>query len=316
MEKYLVEEIIACQHDERQFFYYFKDRYALLLLSYITHNGLKISALKNSDFARLLDKPIVKQALAQSGDGMVRSETLQSIWSEQTEPFLLTLSYWGGDPDRSWQQTCRKGYNLVLQLNFSQKHDEHYQRLLKPVDDDLFNCSAHPVRKPQQSFFRQTLAWARIDLDFQHEEVLIEEIQSDWVSYAQLLAQELSRYRNQYDSPLSHYGIRADKTSVLKYLQQVLKPYARLWDEAMLAAAIQFIREELGLQRIFYHEFQTGVALKDLRHYQPPRSLYTELPRRFCFQKTTEIPQFLRNDKVTRRVLKKVKSPCFYQLTI
>ena len=316
MDKYLVEEIIACQPSERHFFYYFKDRYALLLLSYITGNGAKISELKNSDYARLLDKPMVKQALAQSGNGVIHADNLHHIWPSTAEPFLLTLSHWGGDPDRSWQQTCRKGYNLVLQLNFSQKHEERYRQLLKPSDADIFNYLSHPVRKSYESFFRQTLAWARIDLDFQHEEVLIEEIQSDWVSYAQYLTQMLSGCRNQNCCRLSNTGIQADRTSVMKYLQQVLKPYARIWDEAILSAAIQFIREELGLHRIFYHEFKTGLALKDLRYSEPPKSLYTELPRRFCFRKTTEVPQFLRNDKVTRRVLKKVKSPCFYQLTV
>lgn len=38
----------------------------------------------------------------------------------------------------------------------------------------------HPVRKDDV----ETLAWARIDLDFASNQALIEEIQSDWVKNA------------------------------------------------------------------------------------------------------------------------------------
>ena len=61
----------------------------------------------------------------------------------------------------------------------------------------------------------------------------------------------------------------------------------------MLAATIWFLREEIGISRIYYHTHEYGAQLKRIRWGLPPRSLYTSLPRRFCFERTEEAPEFL-----------------------
>jgi hypothetical protein len=77
------------------------------------------------------------------------------------------------------------------------------------------------------------------------------------------------------------------------------------------------IRDELAVRRLFFHDFDTGAALKGLTPgFQPPRSLYTDLPRRFCFQKTARMPGFLDNLKTVRKALRNVPEPCWYQLTL
>jgi hypothetical protein len=49
----------------------------------------------------------------------------------------------------------------------------------------------------------------------------------------------------------------------------------------------------------------------------PPRSLYTELPRRFCFDETNEIPQLLSGEKDWRRRAKAAKGPMrFFKMAV
>ena len=81
----------------------------------------------------------------------------------------------------------------------------------------------------------------------------------------------------------------------------------------MLAAAVWFLRSELGLKRIFYYTFDTGNELKRLACDKPPRSLYTDLPRRFCFRRTHNGPLFLRDgsDRVVRKIVAERRTTWF-----
>jgi hypothetical protein len=110
---------------------------------------------------------------------------------------------------------------------------------------------------------------------------LIEEIQSDWIKGANNNA---------------HDWLYGD--SNMQEYREVLRPYTRVWDEAILTAALCFIRRELGIREVFYHSYDTGNRLKGIERYyeygKPPRYLYTELPKKFCFVKTSEAPDFLK----------------------
>ena len=321
MDKATALEIITCLPKGRTLFHYFKDRYALLLLSYAVGESLKISALRNTAYAKLLHKPLVRELLATTGDGVLTASALLNHWLYDSQTFVLSLTTWGDKRarERRWYQTSRCGHNIVLQLNFSQQHEYHYRRLIKPTVADTFSFDLHPVLQPgQRKLFRDTLAWARIDLDFAHNEALIEEIQSDWVRYASRAARWAQHHKQRGcgQERCDVYGIGGSNDAVLQYTQQILQPYVVIWREAMLIATIQFIRNELGLQRIYYHDFETGNALKGLNYGKPPRSLYSELPRQFCFKRVQEVPVFLQQDKTTRRVLKKIKAPYFFKLNL
>ncbi len=311
MDKQLMMEIIHCLPKERTKFYYFRDRYALLLLSWLAGDGVRIGELKQHGFASLLQRPLVKQLLAQAGDGRLNSEQLNLLWTQDVQPFVLTVDFWGGG-NRGWQQTTRNGYNLVLQLNFSNAHDAAYKRLVKPEAAGLLNYGGHPVLLPwKRSFFRETLAWARLDLDFDSNEVLIEEIQSDWVRYARRLLRDV-----QADEDLQLlWGLQGDRERVLRYLHSVLKPYMAIWDEAMLAATLHFVRNELGIERVYYHSSKSGAKLKQI-YGAPPHDLYSKLPKRFCFRETREQPVFLQRDKQFRRLLKSEPVLSWYRLDL
>ncbi|MHC4966908.1 MAG: hypothetical protein ACYTGE_18645, partial [Planctomycetota bacterium] len=253
----------------RRTFHYFKDRFALMLLSYVVGKGKAIRLLKQTPFAGLLRKPLVKRVCAGLGGGRLTPHALASAWPDEAEAFGLSISAWGTYGKwEPWLQTSRPGFNLVLHLNLTGPRCRECREAFNASGVDEW-CD-HPWTK--ESF---TLAWARLDIDRKSGEALIEEVQSDWGDDMQ-------------DSPLA--------------------PYARLWDEAMLTAAVRFLRDDVGVHRIYYHTFEGGLRYKrfDPDGYCPPRSLYTALPRRFCFELTDQPPRFLRHCD-NRRVRKSVR---------
>ncbi|MEM7220758.1 MAG: hypothetical protein AAF515_20515 [Pseudomonadota bacterium] len=95
-------------------------------------------------------------------------------------------------------------------------------------------------------------------------------------------------------------------------MRRFLQPYRETWQEAMLTATLEFVWRELGITNIYYHEFRTGCDLKRIRYGHPPRSIYEALPRKFCMHTAAHIPRFLRGDRSTRRLLKRLNAPRFY----
>jgi hypothetical protein len=313
MDLSAVEEIMDYLPKERTLFHYHQDRYALMLLGWAAGDGCRVDRLKRSPFAPLLEKPVVKQALAACGGGEVDRASLEAAWGAQCNTFLLTLGSWGSG-DRSWDQTSRKGHNLVLRLNFNQSHDRAFRQLVKPGMLHPFRYYGHPVmHQGEREYWRETLAWARMDIDLDRGEALIEEIQSDWVRLVNAVAQAINKGRGHR---LGKERIGGEPEQVRAYAEEVFTPYRKLWDQAMLAAAIRFIRDELGLKRIWYHSWEGGNRLKKLDYSQPPRSLYTQLPRRFCFRKTEEAPGFLARTRPYQKLVRKTGPVQWHQLEI
>ena len=321
MEREAAREIIECLGKGRTLFYYFRGRYALMLLSYVVGEGASVRELKGTRYGKLLGKPVMREVLRRSGDGRITREGLQAVWPSESECYLLTLDTWSGDGGRwaCWQydQTSRRGTNLVLQLNFSNKHDRVYERFIHPAERDPFVRLSHPVCEAG----RHTLAWSRIDLDLDGGEALIEEIQSDWVKLAlrkreALAAIERDGERRARELRWVVRHLECSLEELSRYVERALGCHMRMWSEAMLAATVWFLREELGVRTIYYHTHETGAQLKGIRYDLPPKSLYTTLPRQFLFEETDEAPGFLRQGKHKRlrRVLE--AGPRFYVLRL
>jgi len=319
MDKLLLDEVIDCLPKGRTKYYYYKDRYALMLLSYQIGKGKTVAELKKSNLKNLLQKAQVKKLLAGLSNGFVEYVNLQDGWLvdglNEIQPFVLTVGRWGGEAPR-WQQTTRHGYNLVVQLNFSNAHDAQYRRLVKPEYGALLNYFGHPVLRPEgEEALRETLAWARLDIDFDTGEVLIEEIQSDWVREAKGMLSDAQTCRDNGEAFSEWMCVKGKPENVIKYVTQVLAPYIKIWDEAVLAATIDFIKNELGINRVYYHSYESGPRLKHI-YGNTPRNLYTRLPKRFCFEKTDESPQFLQKDRRFKQMLRKMATPLWYRLDL
>jgi hypothetical protein len=302
MQKALADEIVACLQGERTVYSYYRDRYGIGLLRQHCRQQPErrapVAALRRSAYAGLLEKPRLKPLLATCGGSLDEAQLNAADYDAAQTPFILNLAQWGNErrADWRWQQTSRPGVNLVLQLNFSSEHE----RLFRPLGEaaPLFNSYHHPVARQ-----RHTLAWARIDIDWASGTALIEEIQNDWLRKAARLEDWLETQRRAGCG--DHHTVCYRRHHLpfgpaLAYCRHLRERYQPIWAEAILWAAIDFLREEIGLKHIYYHSEASGRLLKRIDWKAPPRSLYTELPRRFCFQPTTEWPQFLLAERLVR----------------
>jgi len=57
---------------------------------------ISVHQLKQTRFKRLLDHPTVKPIMASCGNGVLKQKDLAEVWQEPSQPFLLTVSRWGG----------------------------------------------------------------------------------------------------------------------------------------------------------------------------------------------------------------------------
>jgi len=332
MKTPLLNEILACLPADRTVFRYAQDDYALTLLSHYIGNGKRISDIKRSPYRGLLEKPAVKQLIAGCGQGILTRTDVSYASVSDRQNFVLTAGKWDRDHP-CFSQTTRNSANLVLQMNFNSGHDRVFHQLIGNGEMDYFRCDGHPVfyervkntvqeKIPsvppiaEHRYYRNTLGWARLDLDFDTGEVLIEEIQNDWLRRAKRYLKMMTAYIAKHPDYKKRLGITSTPETISHYVKQSLAPFYRMWDEAILTAVIKFCVEELGIRYIYSHTFDTGNCLKRIVFRYPPRSLYTDLPRKFCFTLTDEAPAFLTTSKVVRRKLKKVKNPRWYQLTL
>lgn len=316
-----VHEIVSCLDTEsRTLLRYFKDRYAAVLLARAVRparEGVAIAALKRSPYARLLSRPLIADLVRASSGAPLTSARLLGTWPcerSAVRAYRLTLGRWGERGGGRWQQTSRGGHNLVLQLNFSNRHARALEQLLPDPDDRKyhpFDCYAHPIAEHEY-----TLAWARLDVDLPSGTVLIEEIQTDWLRLVERHRERVrermadrsptpSRYMRAYTAD---YAERLDR-----YAERAVAPHAAIWSEAMLTAAVEFARDTLGCPHVFYHTAEHGARLKRIEGRRPPRSLYTKLPRRFCFAETDEVPEFLLEHRRVRK-MQREKALRFFRL--
>jgi len=319
MEMNLLKEAIECLSDQRRLVHYHDDQYALYLLQQYCFKenclnkgkqaSISISDLKSTQFAKLLQRPKIKELLAGFGDGKIVGERLQDIVINNYKSYVITLSRWGCKKCYSWNQTSAPGANLVMQLNFTNQHDQYLVDL--KIDASPFKYRHHPIHRTKSS-----LSWARIDFDLDTGEALIEEIQNDWLRRASTHARWAKRalLNGQDFYKIGNEEYSAGK--MLEYTNDLLDKYQKCWHETTLFYAIKLIREELGIKNIFYHSFETGAVLKDMGDWLPPRSLYTDLPKQFCFSRSKQGPEFIVNNPKIKRKLKKLKNAHWFQLNL
>jgi hypothetical protein len=178
----------------------------------------------------------------------------------------------------------------VLHLNLNENDARTMERMFPERAGDPFEYRWHPIHEGRH----RTLAWARIDLDWDCGEALIEEIQNDRL---RTVGEAVAHIRKSGLKTLRIYGKEVDASFVLAYWAKRLRLSRQWWDEAMLAAAVGFIVDELGIHRIYHHSPVSGAHLKGNGADNAPRSIYTNLPKRFCFERTTDLPSFIKRHR-------------------
>ncbi len=291
MEETQIQAMLGCLPAPHFEFQYHRDRYALLLLSWLVREGRRVRDIKASRFRGLLDKPAVRSVTARRSNGMLDAQALTGA-AEPAHAYRITFDSWGcGDPCDHCQMS-RPGKNLVLLLNFPEAHDAEYEALIKPAETDPFVNTGHPYA----SDGNRTMAWARLDIDMESGEALIEEIQGDWIRLARTAVETA---RHAASGGMEREGFRAfvddagcSPEELVHYWDTTLSAHVEQWSEAMLSAALWFLVEKVGVRRIFYHTYEGGMAMKP-GCYMPPQSLYGRLPRQFGFVETECQPMFI-----------------------
>ena len=302
-----LNEIIDCLPKGKTHFRYFKGAYASKLLSLLFPDKLNIREIKCTQFKSLIEHQSINTLIANCGDGFLYKTELENVWFEPSLAFLLSIDRWGGKADRAYHQTSRFGENLVLQLNLPMTSQRNYRLWIDENDDDSINAawSCHPVQfKQDNPYYRDTLAWSRIDLDFSLNEALIEEIQSDGV-------RNIKRWHGHCKNCQCHHCRKVNK-----YLNW-FDHYSKVWSEAMLMATIWFIKEELGIDHIFMHTARSGWQVKKMdKNWNAPRSLYSDLPKKFAFKPTWAAPEFLLKERCYKELIRKQPDIDFYHLDL
>jgi len=187
-------------------------------------------------------------------------------------------------------------------VNFPTGHAEALAQLTPSQTRKSFEYCDHPIRIKG----RPTMSWARLDICLDTGVALIEEIQSDWFRN---VSEQCVRLRRQ--KPKSR-----ELRNLERYQATLIKRYVKDWEKVTLFAALKLLREEFGCRTIYMHQPKTGVKLKSIRWgAHPPRSIYTKLPRTFCFQPTDMVPAFLeRIQSKNLRALRRDKVPIFWKL--
>ncbi|MEO0830773.1 MAG: hypothetical protein AAFY03_09985, partial [Pseudomonadota bacterium] len=197
-----------------------------------------------------------------------------------------------------WTQMSRKGGNLVIQLGFPSDHASLLGRHFRKEVRWKFEASHHPIRDTG----RPTLAWARVDVEGDH--MLIEEIQSDWLRFVSLFVQDLAKHEPQSRELRVHQ----------EYERELVRLYAKRWPTAMLLATLSTAVEHFGVRHVWMHQPSVGAVLKGINGRQPPRSLYTQLPRGFCFEATQDVPPMLETrfhpSHLRRKKMRKLAIAC------
>ncbi|MCR9251993.1 MAG: hypothetical protein NXI20_16315 [bacterium] len=315
-----MEFLMATLETDKKTYRYFKDKYALDLLSMGLKNEMSIASLKKSELGFLTNKEAVKQRLSKAGNKKVDHAFFKNVYNTKDIYFNYTLGKWGEYFKRhkdEWYQTSRSGLNLVLQLNFDESHNCSYSDLIRPGTYHPYVNNYHPVKEKGAL----TMAWARLDIDLNDGAVLIEEIQTDWLREAKedwnSAKYRLVEGKNLSQNQLRNLMSENRATTISRYYEESLKKYVALWDEAVLNLAIHFSVHELGCKTVYYNTFETGNYMKGLDEYddRPPKSLYTKLPKKFGFKTTDEPPAMLKKESLLKKKLKK-KGLSWYLLTL
>lgn len=312
MDISLAHRLLHLLGQERRLVHYWPGREASLLFRLAFPDGARIADVKRTRFAPLLHRPQVKAVMASSGDGALDADRLDA-WpaSLQWYCYALGFSLWGGaKKGRSrYTQVSRPGVSLALLLNFSGAHDEYFTEVFGADAGASFTCRGHP-HAPAASG-RRTCAWVRIDIAPETGEALIEEVQNDWLRQAHEAYEEACANRARTDACV-WVGRDAfvEPARVIRYWEERGALHDAVWKEAALTAALSFLIETVGVRTIWMHTAATGARLKRIDGRRPPRSVYEDAPRRFCFERTTDAPRFLLDgvSKPTRRFLRSAEA--------
>lgn len=128
------------------------------------------------------------------------------------------------------------------------------------------------------------MGWARLEIDPNGEYILVDEIQSDHLGAIHSLKNDLSddvvkireTIKNNYQLSDEQFKV------VLNDYYNLVKDFPQIANQAITKFA-----KENGFKKIYWHTYESG---KELKKNEPPKSLYTKLPKEHFYNETEKGP--------------------------
>lgn len=152
--------------------------------------------------------------------------------------------------------------NYVMQINMTPKTEEMFLDKFSESQAEALkeykNDNSHPTSKKNL-----TLSWVRFTILPEHGDnggVVIDEIQTDLFNTKKVLK------------------------------DQEMAAFIKDWDKLTMRTFIDYARSKLGYRKIYMPTMETK---KSVYSATPPRSLYTDLPRKFNFKKESDMDGYM-----------------------
>ena len=232
----------------------------------------------------------VSKELILFSKGKIITQNILDAFEEQnnTTTFGLEYSGWNFDLQRSIgeSQAGQLVLNIIVPpsiIHFMKK-DRTYELFDKI--NETSKESGHPYKEDQ-------LGWARLELDEQYHYILVDEIQTDHMNALHKIFKE--KYRDEtYAETIKHKWKLSDDEfiKIVNNLKEIVRPFP----DIAIKAISDFARKN-GFDTLYWHTYESG---KKIKSNQPPKSLYTTVPKRNFFTPTNEKPFLLDGDFFSR----------------
>ena len=256
-----------------------------ILQSFGTRTGPILKMLKpdspKDPKAFKLKYPVEFEFLAQDAGGQAFTESIQQkIIDKYNTPF-----HWFVTHDSKWEdKTQRRSQkpNSVILLNLYLAGgdidvSDSQIEILSKIDGGL--NKKHASRHPRIPFWPAfTIGWVRYDLDEEHEVILIEEIQSD------IAIIELMEKKEPGFFMAEKLGISKEEYSEVKPILDMAKD--RFFEDAIGVMYQTAVDMGYTVEMLDYAD-KSGKDYFDLseeKEIRPPKSIYTDLPRRMLMR--------------------------------
>lgn len=202
------------------------------------------------------------------------------------EKFEVEYTSWGQDLQRSVKASEPQ---LVLNVLLSEQMHNNLSKTPALLDlfhkvNEVSDMSGHP-------FVQNQIGWARLELDEENKQILVDEIQSDHSNAGYKLKHdksnaEINKIRNGLKNK---YNLDDDGLNkMLSEYSLILKDFPNI-----ATAAINKFARKNGFKKIFWHTYESGKKLKD---NDPPKSLYDKTPKENFFMPSENKPFGLLGD--------------------
>ncbi len=129
-----------------------------------------------------------------------------------------------------------------------------------------------------------SIGWARLELDPHNEYILVDEIQSDHLNSSHTLKTNMSNEAESVRGKIKEQFQLTDEQlkNVLNEYYNLLKDFPQIVNQAITRFA-----KDNGFTKIYWHTYESG---KELKQNDPPKSLYTKLPKEHGYNETENRP--------------------------